>query len=91
MAPSGNGFKVYPLPSAYSARGSWKNGSLAHSRKPFLRQARSVPRMQTFSQVPAASLLPPSLKEVKELKSQNSPFSHDPLAAVPQLGGQDGH
>ena len=46
---------VQGLPSAYSARGSWKNKVPAHLGK-LHRLPSSVPRKQTFSQVPAASL-----------------------------------
>lgn len=69
MTPSGNGFKVYPLPSAYSARGSWKNEVVAHFENLSSVNPVQFPGCKHFLRC----LQPPSLPPSKEVKRTQIP------------------
>lgn len=80
--PSENEFKNYSLPSAYSAKGSWKNETVVLLGK--LSCLQSTGGIFSCIQVPAASVLLRRLKKKK--KYRNCCPSRHPLAAVPWLG-----
>lgn len=59
MTPSANGFKVYPLPSAYSARGSRKNEIVAHLENLSSINPLRFPGCKHFSRCLRLPSLPP--------------------------------
>ena len=59
MTPSASGFKVYSLPSAYSARGSWKNEVVAHLENLSSINPLQFPGCKYFSRCLQLPSLPP--------------------------------
>lgn len=75
MTPSGNGFKVYPLPSAYSARGSWKNEVVAHFENLSSVKPVQFPGCKHFLRCLQPPSLPPSLQGGKKNPNPRTPHS----------------